>query len=427
MNNNCLTKNYTKMKKIMMMAVMAAAASSAFAQDALVKEAKKLMGKGEFDQAAQTLAPALESDATVEKDAAWNLESEIKYGKYIAIQTEDTKNQMEKKQVPYDTLAMHTAAIEAWKAALKCDEYDQQPDAKGKVKIKYRSAFQNKFKNHGIALVQAGQYLYQNRKLNQEAFDAWSLYVGMKETPIFAQVADFPREPFYYDIAYYCAFLAYNLKDYANAEKYAKITAEDPTKAGEAMEIMLFSKKENMKTPEDSLAYVNMVKDLHKQNPEEQRYFNLLMDYYTRGNNPAATQKWLDEEIATNPQNKMPWALKGEAFMNNEKWDEAIEYYKKAVEIDPNFVQCLFNIGRCYYANAMELQNKLADKNGMITDTNRQKVVEVIKEAEGYYVRVRELDPDRNINWAYPLYQIYYYMQDKAKMAELEAIDPSLK
>jgi tetratricopeptide (TPR) repeat protein len=113
--------------------------------------------------------------------------------------------------------------------------------------------------------------------------------------------------------------------------------------------------------------------------------------------------------------------------MNAEKWDEAIASYDKAIAIKPDFVQCIFNAGRCYYSSAMELQGKLADKNGMITNENRAKVVEVVKKAEGYYVRAREIDPDRAIcNWAYPLYQIYYFMKDNAKMKEIEAIDPSL-
>lgn len=413
----------------MMMAMMAVAASSALAQDALIKDAKKLFTKGEFDQAAQTLAPALTSAETLDKEGAWNLESEIQYGKFIAIQTEDAKNQMEQKKVPYDTLGMHTAAIAAWEAAIKCDEFDQQPDAKGKVKLKYRAALQNKFKNHGIALVQAGQYFYQNRKDNENAFKAWSDYLDMKSSTIFDQVADFPKDPFYYDIAYYTAILSYQGKDYVNAEKYAKLTSEDATKAGEASEILLFSKKETMKTKEDSVAYVNMVKDLHKQNPEEARYFNLLMDYYTHANDKASLKAWADEEIALNAENKMAWALKGEVLMNNEEWDAAVECYKKAIEIDPEFLQCVFNAGVCYNSKAISLNDQLADKKtGALTKENAEKVKAVLAEALTFMERARELDPDREkVNWAYPLYRIYYSMQNKEKMAELEAIDPSLK
>ncbi|MBQ8467063.1 MAG: tetratricopeptide repeat protein [Prevotella sp.] len=415
------------MKKFMMMAMMAAAATTAFAQDALVKEAKKLSGKGDFNGALQTLAPALTSSETLDKAAAWNMQSQINYDAYMAVQKADAENQVMKKQVPYDTLAMYKHAVAAWEGALKCDELDQLPDAKGKVKLNFRSGAQNRFKNHGVAMVQGGQYFYSNKKY-EEALNAWKLYLGMKDTPIFAEVKDFPRDPFYADIAYYAAFLSYQQKHYADAEKYAQLTKEvDPSKAADANEIMLFAKKDNMKSHEDSLAYVAMVKEMHKADPADDRYFNLLMEYYTRGNNPAATQEWLKEEIATNPENKMVWALKGEAEMNSEKWAEAIESYKKAIEIDNSFVQCVFNAGRCYYAQAMELQNQLADKNNMITPQNREKVAVVVNQAKDFYLRARELDPSRDVcNWAYPLYQIYYWLKDEAKMKELESVDPSL-
>lgn len=409
------------MKKIMMMALMAAAATTAFAQDALVKEAKKLLSKSDFDGAAKVLAPALTSSETQEKDAAWNLQSEIMYAKFSALQTIELENKVKKTNTPYDTLGMHRAAVDAWKAILKCDEFDQLPDAKGKVKIKYRTPAQTKYRNHGIALVQAGQYFYQ--KDNQAALEAWKLYLSMKETSIFADFKEFQKDPFYSDIAYYTAFLSYQEKNYADAEKYARIVAQDPAKADEANEIMLFSKKETMQTKADSLEYLTMVKDLHKQKPEEERYFNLLMEYYMRAKDAAAMNAWVDEELAANPGNKMVWALKGESQMNDRKWDEAVASYKKALEIDPDFVQCIFNAGVCLNSKAIDLKDQLADKRtGGLTADNAKKVKDVLTEAQSFVEKTKELDPDQEkVKWAYALYQIYYSLKDP-RAAEMEKL-----
>ena len=412
------------MKKLMIMALMASAATTAFAQDALVKEAKKLATKGEYAEAVKMITPALTSAETLNKAAAWHQLSDIYFTQYSKINEEAVKSAVTHET--YDTLAMHRAAVAAWENALKCDEFDMQPNEKGQVKPRFRAESQTRYKNFGVALVQAGQTEYQ-AKNSEAALKAWELYCGMKDTPIFAEVQDFPKDPFYYDITYYVALLSYQTKDYAMAEKYANITAESPEKVGDANEILLFSKKDNMKTKEDSLAYVNTVKELHKANPEQERYFNMLMDYYTRSNDTEAKKQWLDEETEVNPQNSMVWALKGEMDMDNENWDAAIANFEKAIEIKPDFVECVFNTGRCYWLAAVELQNKLADANGMITDANQKKVAEVVKKAEGYYLRTKELDPDRDTcNWAYPLYQIYYYLKDEAKQKEIEAIDPSL-
>ncbi|MBQ8462748.1 MAG: hypothetical protein IJ544_01340 [Prevotella sp.] len=412
------------MKKLMMMALMAAAATTAFAQDALVKEAKKLAGKGDFAEAVKVITPALTSSETLDKAAAWHQYSDIFYAQHSGIAEAAAKSAITHEA--YDTLTMYNAAIKAWETALKCDEFDLQPNEKGKVKPRFRNEAQNRYKIFGVQLVQAGQFFYQHKD-NDNALKAWKLYCDMKNTPIFAEVQDFPKDPFFYDITYYTAFLSYQTKDYDNAVKYAQLTAENPEKVEDANEILLFAKKDNMQTKEDSVSYVAMVKDLHKAHPDQERYFNLLMDYYSHANNPVAMNEWLNEESQINPQNSMVWALMGENKMNEEKWDEAIALYDKAIEVKPDFVQCIFNAGRCYYSSAMELQNKLADKNGMITNENRNKVVEVVKKAEGYYVRAKELDPDRAAcNWAYPLYQIYYFLKDNDKMKEIEAVDPSL-
>lgn len=406
-----------------MMALMAFGATTAFAQDALVKEAKKHLSKSDYATAVQTLAPALTSSETLDKAAAWNLQSNINYDWFIAIQTEEAKNQLEKKQVPFDTLSMYRAAVAAWDAALKCDELDMQPNEKGKVKPRFRSASINRFKTHGIALVQAGQFQYNKKNLD-EAMHAWEAYVNMSKAPMFAEVKDFPRESFYYDITYYVALLAYQKKDFVLAEKYARLTAEDPSKEEQANEILLFSQKENCKTKEDTLAYIARVKELHKQKPEEERYFNLLMDYYTHANDMVAMEAWADEEVTLNDQNKMAWALKGYAIMQQEKWDDAIAAFKKAVEIDPDYIEGNFNIGACLNSKARTLQDELADKKtGTISKANLEKVKAVLLESKGYMEKAKELDPyQEKAKWAYPLYQVYYTLGDQEKAAEMEKL-----
>lgn len=414
------------MKKFMIMALMAGAATTAFAQDAVVKEAKKLFSKGNLEAAIQTLAPALTSSETVDKAAAWNLQTDIYYQLYSQQADAAIKSAIPGSKEKADSALMYSSLIKALESAIETDKYDQMPDAKGKVKRKFLTANRNRFKPVTIPLVQGGQYYY-GKKNNEEAIRLWKAYVNMRETSLFKDMTEeeFPKEQFYNDILYYCAFLSHQMKNYDDAIAYAKRMIEaDPSKAGEANEIILFSKKEVMKTPQDSLDYVNTVKEMHKANPEEERYFNLLMEYYTRSNNQKALAEWADEEIALNAENKMAWALKGEVQMNNREWDAAVESYKKAIEIDNDFIQCIFNAGVCLNGKAIELKDKLADKNtGGLTKSNADKVKAILNEALPFLERAKELDPDREkVKWAYPLYQIYYSLGNKAKSDEMEAI-----
>ena len=163
---------------------------------------------------------------------------------------------------------------------------------------------------------------------------------------------------------------------------------------------------------------------MHTQHPEEDRYFNLLMDYYIKSGDKNAMKKWAEEEVAAYPQNKMAWALKGEAEMNSQQWDAAVASYKKAAEIDPTFVQVIFNTGVCLNSKAIELKDKVADKKtGNLTTENFNKVKNILLQSKEYLEKARELDPNREkVNWAYPLYQIYYSLGEKEKSAEMEAL-----
>ena len=237
-----------------------------------------------------------------------------------------------------------------------------------------------------------------------------------------------PADTLLADAAYNTALLAYQDKDYATAKKYAEVATQFPEKEDDAINMKLFIQKETATTHADSVAYLAELKKLHAAKPDKEQYFNLLQEYYSRANDAAAMKAWAKEETGLDAQNKMAWALLGEAEMNSENWQGAIDAFKKAVELDPNWTPCVFNIAVCLQSKARALQDQLTDKNGNITKVNFEKVKDVLREAVPYLEKAKELDPERKeTHWSYLLYNIYYNLDEKAKMTELEAIDPSLK
>ena len=125
-----------------------------------------------------------------------------------------------------------------------------------------------------------------------------------------------------------------------------------------------------------------------------------------------------------NPGNKLVWAIKGDAEMNSEKYDEAIASYRKALEIDPTFVEVQFNLGTTLNSKAVALNEKLADKKtGGLTAENVKKVNAVLEEAKKELLKAKELDPNREkVNWAYALYRVYYSLKDQANYTEMEKL-----
>ena len=382
------------MKKILMMAVMAAAATTAFAQTA------------------------------AEQAAEWNAKSAAQYKIYMDGQQTVVENQLKKVDTPADVQeSMYTALVEAFKAAYKCNEFDIQPNEKGKVKPKFQKKNSANYKAARNGLINAGLFFYNDKKDQGKALEAWGLYVDSPSAPLFAN-EKWEEDKSMSEIAYFASLAAYNQKDYEKAVRYANVAMKDPAKAADAQEILIFSQKDNCKTQADSVAYLNTLKDLHAKDPKNERYFGLLIDYYSKPWLTAEKKTWLEDELAKDPQNKMAWALKGETFMNEEKWDDAVAAYKKAIEIDPSFVQVIFNIGITLNSKAISLKDQLANKStGRLSAADNQKVVDVLNESKGYLEKLKEMDPNQEkTNWAYPLYQIYYALGDEAKANEMQQL-----
>ena len=411
------------MKKIMMMAMMAAAATTAFAQAEVVKNAKKLLDKGDVEQAIAAVQPALNAGTDADKASAWNLLSEAYYKTFSDIQAKKIEAQVKQQEVQVDEKAMNTAILQAFDAALKCDEFDNMPNEKGKVKPRFRQASQQKFQSGRLQCINAGQYFY-NEKDYANAFKAFAAYVDGANAPLFEGL-DLTKDNSYMgEVAYFASLAAYQDKDYANVVKYAQLAAKDAEKAKDATEIMVFAKKETMKTKQDTLEYIDMLKEANKQFPDDTRYSAWIGDYYLQSASTDELKKWAEEEIQKNPENKFAYTYKGEALRLTSKFDEAVECYKKAFEIDPTYVAAAYQAGVCLNSKAIELKDQLADKKtGMLTNANAEKVKAVLNEAKGFLEKVREADPNREqVNWAYALYQVYYSLREEDKAKEMEAL-----
>lgn len=373
-----------------------------------------------------SMATSAFAQTAKEEAEKWNDEAKKQLELFSKEQAVMTQNMATPdKAVPFDTVAMYKAGYAALEAILKCDEYDKQPNEKGKVKIKFRAANAPVANNLRIAAIQGGEH-FRIAQDYEKAIQGYKLYIDSYTSEIFTGTEFVKSDPYVAQIAYIASILLYQqYKNYDEAIKYAEISKKyetDSAGIASADEVILFSKKDRCKTAEDSLAFINEIKALHKADIANQRYFNLISAYYE--DHPEGKKAWLEEEIQINPNNKMVWANKGVMEMNEEKYDEAIESYKKAVEIDPEFVQVLFNIGVCLNSKAVQLNDKLSDKNtGTIKKDDKAKVEAILVQARDYLLKAKELDPEREkVNWAYALGRVYYALGDEANYNAMEAL-----
>lgn len=398
---------------------MACAATSTFAQDAI----KQIMGAKDYKEALSLIQSSAASMSNEDKAKAYNKVVDLALAKFDKESQIALTNQVTKKNEAYDKEGMNKAALQALNAAMECDKYDNMPNEKGKIKPKFRKTNATRLAGARASLINAGQDAF-NVKDFKGAMDCFGIYVDTKDAPLFAEGAGKNEDPYFGQISYYASLAAYNAQDFPAASKYAGYAMQDTASAADALDIKILSMKAQLKTKEDSLKYAEEVKELYNKDPKNDRFFALLTEYYANTGDKDAKVKLIEEQLVKNPESKMAWALKGEMAMGEHKWEDAITAYKKSVEIDPTFIQVLYNIGVCYNSKAIEFKNANAnERTGMLTPDKQEVYNNDLKQAISYLEKVKAQDPNRDmVNWAYTLFQAYSLIGDEAKAKELEAI-----
>ena len=179
------------MKKLMIATMMLLTTSAAFAGDS---EALKAILKAKTYAEAQELVKAnlnqLANDA--EKAKAYNKLVDLAMEKVSKEQATITANQMAKqfgqgKETAYDTLGFNKAVYDAINDAILCNEYDQKPNEKGKVKPRFESNNANRLYGLRPNLINAGQAAGQQNN-QPEALKFFGMYVESAENPLFKSI-----------------------------------------------------------------------------------------------------------------------------------------------------------------------------------------------------------------------------------------------
>jgi|GEM_PF-3354358 len=128
------------------------------------------------------------------------------------------------------------------------------------------------------------------------------------------------------------------------------------------------------------------------------------------------------------------WYSKGYDYeLNKKDYDTAIQYYLKAISIDPNHENALFGLGYIYnakkeYAKAIEYYNRVLAINPRYKEAlnNVGLAHENLKDytkAESYYRKSIEVDPSYSTAWESLGYALYYQQKDnEAKEAWKKAV-----
>ena len=212
--------------------------------------------------------------------------------------------------------------------------------------------------------------------------------------------------------------LAYEMKDFDGVLKTVDFAIADPAARNDGYMMKLAShlaKKDTaswVKTSREAVAAID-------NNPV---YCNNLLFYYNSKKLNNEAKAMADELVQKAPNNKMAYYARGCVNMNTfKKYAEARQDFDKAIELDENFVEAIYNKG-------VSFVNELISLN-LNTDTKSKDYQKTLEKARGYYSqakplfeKVQMLVPNKKELWAENLRSIYFNLDMKEKAKEMEDI-----
>lgn len=415
------------MKKLFCMMMVATMAGTSMAQNSAINKARAIFDESavqeeykdangekkqrtvidwdKVKQAQEILTPAFTNPKTKDLASAWMLQADI-HQRYVV-----TEINKAAEETPLDTLLLFSKLTEMLDAYYECSK----ADVKGVMKLSANDQI-SKFR---VYYLFCGQFFSNNSDQihSYEAFEAWlnfpTRYEQIGENLIARSQGD--RNPNM--IAYYAALTAYQSKQYDKMDGLRQMAMEYTEESENVHQLYLAATLERG----DTAAWEQMGESFALEGSAGPGIVqNLLAHYFEKGQNDKVIA-FADKIIAQRPQDKLGPYARGLVAMNAENYEEAIKWFDKSLEIDPDYFEGLFQCGACYLNIAFNLNDALANKQ--MTKAENEKALEPIREncrkAEPYFVHIREIRPDDTMRWAPRLRQIYYIIDDKEKLEEV--------
>lgn len=402
------------MKRVLFSMVLLMAVSFSFAQMKNVKEAKTLASdvKPNFKQAEQLINEAIKNPETKDLADTWDVAGYIQK----RFNEEQMKNAFLKK--PYDTLQVYNSILKMYEYYTKCDDLAQVPNEKGKVKNKYRKANASSMMTERPNLINGGILCF-NKDKNKEALDFFGTYVASASYPMLAENNLAQSDTLLTQIAYYATLAADRIGDKDAIIKYAPMAISDKEGGKFAMQMLA----DAYKSKGDTATWIKTMEEGIMKFPENDYFFANLVDYYNTANKAEKAMEFADNMLAKDPNNKLYLYVKAYLYHNMKQYDNAIEYYKKAIAADPEYAEAYSNAGLVYLMKAQDFADKATtDINDPKYAKDQAAVKKIYEEARPFYEKVRTLKPDQKDLWLQGLYRVYYNLNMGPQFEEIDKL-----
>lgn len=402
------------MKRVLFLITLCVAVSTTglFAQTKSVNRAESLAKSRtpNFAEARTLIQAALQSPETKDDAKAW----------YVAGYIEDRQFDAERaKQLlgqPANEAVMYEALSKVWPYFQKAYELDQLPDAKGKVNPKNTKNIMGILSANHVYYINSGAY-YFDQKDYQKASDAFEQYLEIAHFPAFQNEKVAEKNENYNTVLFYSAVAATQLKDSPKAIAALERAKTSDHRASDIYQYLAYEYEQ----VGDTAKWEQTLEEGMAKFPEEKYFLMVLINNYIYSNRNEQAITFLNKAIADEPTNPQLYDVLGRVYETGlSDAENAEKYFLQALEVDPNYVEALIDLGRIYYNKGVNVQG---DANTLTDNTKYQEEVAKAKDyfnkALPYFVKARAAKPDeREVLVA--LRGIYYNLNMGAEFEEIE-------
>ena len=140
--------------------------------------------------------------------------------------------------------------------------------------------------------------------------------------------------------------------------------------------------------------------------PKEMQFPKLLIQEYVQSERIEEAKAMCELMEKAHPEEIFPVETKALLTFNEKKYVEAIDMFKKLIELDPTYARAWCSLGTCYYQQAMGKREQV------------EECKKLINQAIPCYQKAQECAADEPIYWGNYLYRCYHALSDKANEAK---------
>ena len=382
-----------------------------------VKEAKNEMESDDVQDkrgAKRLIDQAMKDPLNKDWDQTWLVAADIYQHFYYQ---ENTKSYTQ----PYDTVGMYNLLTQWYRFAMMADSIQQIPNAKGKTSEEARKKHANEIHRTMNDLIRGGIFYFNDHQDYAKAYEMFDSYFTVAQHPMVKDIteADTNFQKYVPIYSYYPALAAYNLENWENVLKYAKVATADE-EVGETATEMMCDAYGNL---QDTVAWLETLKKGLVEYPTADYYYGKLLNYYNLKNDMSELENFVKEMVEIDPEKAYNYYVLGYVAQQSKDYDKAIEQYQIAIDKDSNLSDAYFNLGLCIMFQAsdfMDSKSNLDYRSKAYKDAVKEQK-EYYKKALPYFLKYRELEPSSTDKWAIPLQTIYYQIDMSKELNEIEA------